>query len=406
MLGSTCNLAASVRLLLPFLLAVLFCNCTGESLNASQVEQNENAVDCIFPPNDHDLFVLFSKPENAGRTGELFVGVVNEQNPMISKESLLRLVEARQHSISDFRTKYTVFEEEFGDGSNFGVSRKTSYEYAGSGNKIYFAYEYPDGDDNRESAGIRSYDGERIISLFTYHDGNLHAGIQEPDTGVLMGFFRVSMPLSLAKLFDTRLCGFSGVEGNLMLFLQSDRLYGIFEKKEMVDGRECIVVADLMSRFYLDPQRDFSVVQSEGYRLELSDTGHIVGRWLGSRSKLFDIRDQGNGVWIPYRAIMESFDSSGNITSRSIVDVSFVEINKGLDDDFFTGFIPDDTPVADATTGLAYLYGERLGFLQEVVKSNRAWFLQYISLTVGCILILLVVIVKYIKYFKRKRAGL
>jgi hypothetical protein len=401
------DLATSSRFSLFVVLAMLFFNYLETGLCVSHLELDERSVERTFPPNDHDLFRLLSKPENAGKTGELFVGIVNGQEPMISKESLLKLVEIKQNSISDFRCRYTVFEEEFDTVLNSVVSRKTSYEYAVSRNKLYLSYEYISGGDGRESSTIRSYDGEQIITLLVYPDGHLHVGIRAPDSDVLMSLFRGSMPLSLARLFDPRLCGLSGIdwwESNLMLFQQSGRLYGIFEKDEMVDGRQCLVVADLMSRFYLDPQRDFSVVQSEGYRLEYSDTGHLVGRRLGARSKLFDLRDHGNGIWIPYRAVSEDFDSSGNVTHRSTIDVSHVEINKGLDDDFFTGFVPDDTPVADTITGLAYLYGERPSIndlLKATAKSKRVFIFQYISVTAGVIMIIIALIMMYLKRRKR-----
>jgi len=411
LLGFTRKSVANFRLLLLWSLTMLSFNYQGLCLDAYQFEQFESTIEHVFPPNDHDLFALLSKPENAGKVGKLFVGIVNAQNPMISEASLLKLAEAKQNSISNFRCRYTVFEEDFGSGSNSGVTKKTVYEFAVSENKLYFAYEYlDDRKDGSESAAKKSYDGERIISLLIYRDGHLHAGIQKPEPDVLMGFFRGSMPLSLARLFDPRLCGLSEggwLESNLMLFLQSGHLYGIFEKKEMIDGHECIIVADLMSRFYLDPKRDFSVVQSEGYRLDVSDAGHVVGRRLASRTRLFDLQDHGNGIWIPYRAVIESFDSSGDLTDRSSIEVSLVEINKGLDDDFFTNFIPDDTLVADVVTGLVYEYGDRPSInalLKNTVKSKRVWFFQIISMTVGILMILTWAILKFLGYRRNKIA--
>ena len=387
-------------------LFVFFNSLVPLFLGAQRFDLNNDELGQDLPSNDHDLYVLLSKPENFGKTAELFFDIVNEQNSMISRENLLKLVEMKQQSISNFRCKYTVFMEMFDESQNPEVNKKISYEFVCSKNKLYIGYEphHLEIDDPPQKI---AYDGEKVLSLLSYPSGHLHAGLGKPDAGSLMGFFQTYMPLTLAMLFDPRLCEFDFCESNLMLFLQGNRLYGIFEKMEIASGQECIVIADLYMRLYLDPQKDFSVIQSDSYRQEFSDDGILVGRWLASRSKLFDLTDHGNGVWIPSKAVIENFDKFGKVTARCSVDVSLVEINKGIDDNFFTGFIPNDTLVADTVEGLVYVYGDRPSInslLKDVAKSKRVFILQYISVTVGILLILIVLIVKYLAYRKRKNA--
>jgi len=394
-----------------FLLFVsfVFLTCTAFSLAyMQQIERGEVGIQGSFPPNDHDFYALLSEPGNRERRAELFFDIVNKQNSAISKDALLKLVEARQKSISSFRCKYTVFIEVFDKTQGYGTDRKVSYEFGWTGDKLYLDNK-PAITSNRTPRVTKAYDGEKVLSLLSYGEGHLHAGLEKADAEALRVFFQPYMPLTLSMLFDTGLCKFDQVRDvNLLFYLQEQkRLFGIFEKKETVAEFECIVVADLSNRIYLVPQKDFSVAQSETYKQEFSN-GVLSGRWLASRSTLFDLVDHGNGVWIPSKAVIEIFDKSGKIALRYSVDVSLVEVNKRIGDDYFTGFIPDGTLVADVADGLVYRYGERASInslIKQTAKSKRVWTFQIISLTLGILLILAWIIIQYRGHLQRKNAG-
>jgi len=364
-------------------------------------DQNELRQD--FPPNDHDLYVLLAKPENFAKTADLFVEVINIQNPLISQENLLKLVEARQKSIDNFRCRYTVYTEMIGENLNSDAN-KITYEFACSKNKLYFAYEPNNIAGTNDPSKKIAYDGEKILSLLCYNNGQLHAGIEKPDAGSLLDFFQSQMPLTLAMLFDTNFLEIDMYFSNLMSFLRKERLYAIYEKMETIDGHDCVVVADLTMRIYLDPKKDFSVVQSDVYRQEFSD-GNLVGRLLLSRSKLFNLTNYGNSIWLPSKIVIENFDEFEKVIVRHIVDVSFIEVNRGIDDKYFTNFIPDDTFVADTMKDMVYIYGDHAsigGLLKDVIKSKRVMIFRYISVCIGLVLILLAVVMKYRVYLINK----
>jgi len=88
--------------------------------------------------------------------------------------------------------------------------------------------------------------------------------------------------------------------------------------------------------------------------------------------------------------------------------VSGVELNKEIDPKTFTDIFPEDVLVADLVRNLSYEWSDRPSIdaiLDKAVKSKRVWTLQYISLTLGILLLLAWFIIQYRAYLKRKAAA-
>ncbi|GHT16039.1 hypothetical protein FACS1894170_13480 [Planctomycetales bacterium] len=267
-----------------------------------------------------------------------------------------------------------------------------------------------------------SYDGEKIINLRTIPALPAQGGFSSADN--LSRFSNPWIPVVLAGLFDSKSCNVPAPLLDIVMYLDGDLGQGTltgpdgkkidtspptFEKIEILDGRECIAVSDTVHSKYFDIGRDFSLVQSDTFDLVTSDLPQgrvLTGRTLSSRMKFFDMKNYGNGIWMPSRIETSYFDNKGGVIRQDKITVTSLNINKGIEDTYFTDFIPDDALMSDAISNMVYKYGDHASIgdlLKETAKSKRVFIYRYISVISGLALIVIVLAMKYRQYRKNKR---
>ncbi|MCL2004953.1 MAG: hypothetical protein FWG73_02205 [Planctomycetaceae bacterium] len=353
-----------------------------------------------YIPTESDYFDIIFMPTNnltSQEQAELFGQILSLQNPRVDKISLLKIIGSKKESINSLKVRYNL---------TFHGRLRSSVVciYAFLGEKRYF-----------ERIGkILDADEEQII--FAY-DGSLLRIVTNPNdimpnvsidlfTAHHDIFFQPTMPLFAAMLFDTT--HFPSVKYvHDVLFFLEDQGTQVFEKTEIIDGKACIIAANFNTRVLLCPEMNYAVMQFEVYNFDYDDQGLPIGRSLLVKRELRDHKYYGNGIWLPTRIVTSEFFDKNN-PSQTVVMVDEMEVNPAIDPNFFADVIPENAFVIDGVRGLTYFQSDSPSIndtLKAVAKSKRTWFLQYLSLTVGCILILLVVVVKYIKYLKQKQTA-
>ncbi|MCL2006051.1 MAG: hypothetical protein FWG73_07775 [Planctomycetaceae bacterium] len=359
-------------------------------------------------PNDKDFFRIigeFGGKLTVDEEDRLFVHMVRTQKPLMSDRDILALYQAKRSSLN---TGQVCYEETV----IFSPEQVTHVLYM-------FAFSET-GDMYLEQTGKQlDRDPERSIITIAddaytrvafAKDGSINASIT-PLTEHHRYFYQPSMPLILANLFDEDRFLLPRTLGRDIIQLLSiqGRAF-VLEDMEYVNGKNCIVLFSMLERFYLVPEYDYAMTRFESYRSvfleEDKNKGILERRRIGREyiyeSDLTDFVDCGNGIWVPTTVKNVRYDN-GTRTSEIRINVKDVQLNEPLPKSFFADVIPENAMVADGIRGLVYRQSDSPS--QEVAKSNRTWFLQYLSLTLGCILILLVVVVKYIKYLKRKQTA-
>jgi hypothetical protein len=354
-------------------------------------------------PNDIDFHILSSYPENTNVRVNMLNEIVRQQHPVINKDELVSLFKAKQNSIRDFRSFYSLTILKSKNQKADAPFEKSIYEFCFSKNKML----YDRKEESDQSHTRLSYDGKKIITLMDLEglgEQHKHASFSPSEQNTMIKFMHPFMPLTLAMLFDTQQCSFPYPNFNFLSFLVQKDLVVVYEKKEIVDKRECIVVASLSQRIYLDVNYDFSIIRIEHYAFKRENGKKI--RYLLSKTSLNNLRDYGNGIWLPNSIQIEHFNPLGNITDKFVVDVSTIEINKNIPDNYFTDFIPDNVIVADSVNNLVYAYKDRPSIeetLKSVIQRKNITIFRWISLISGLALILIVLVIKYRLYIKNKR---
>jgi hypothetical protein len=354
-----------------------------------------------FPPDESVLFLYVAKVTDIEAMKTIVHFVFASQQPIISKTDIASIIRAKQQSIKNFECNFFVTSSEISDKEAADVD---SYEFLFSGNKLLL--DHKPAVVNSENPQTRvSYDGEKIISLYSFGDEQYHAGISPVEDGTLQNFLQLELPILLAMLFDTDKCGYKTTKYNLWNMLEQPSGVMVLGKTEVVHNRKCIVItSNFSSRVYLDIERDYSVVCVE--RFVLNRVDEKIERILSERVSLFDLRDMGNGIWLPEKTLLEYFDKQGDIINKQYVFMTHVAINKTIEDKEFVDFIPDETLVSDLFNNLVYKFCERptiQGTLEKTVSSKRVFIYRYISIISGLALIFIALGLKYLAYLKAKR---
>ncbi|MCL2004858.1 MAG: hypothetical protein FWG73_01725 [Planctomycetaceae bacterium] len=355
-------------------------------------------------------------------TAEEHWGLIQEissqqKNPPVSLESLIRLFTSKRDSIRDFVCKYRLLDQRFDDNGAGASETVIAYEYGFKGSKMLIERNVLS-PSNSEGVRRLSYDGEVFIDLREVASMPMQAGIMPAeDRGI---FVQGNLPILTSGLFDVRSWDVPLPFDDLVFFLEGDFFGGrqppipatIFESIEMVNGNRCVVAATMQAKsVFLSLEHDYSIVQSNRYGTFFKvKHGQRVpaGIYLTMRETMHGLKDYGNGIWLPDEVVREFYAENGNIVRRQTVNVLLYSINNNLEDSYFTNFIPEGVIVSDTVRGMVYEWSDHPSInalIKKTAKSKRTWFLQYLSLTVGCILILLVVVVKYIKYLKQKQTA-
>jgi hypothetical protein len=350
------------------------------------------------PPTVDDYFSMiadadFTNPQQS----ELWWEVCQQQEPLISLEELVAILEAKRDSIASFRCEYTYEDEEQGSAS--------SHVYAFDKKNGIRIEESPASSKTRK---IMTYDGDVVRRAFFREDKEVESSIGPLDS--LSIFFKGTMPLCLSMMFDSSsVANFphSGVE--LAAHIDDNQLR-VFETTEEIDGRTCLVLANRNSKVWLDIDRNFALVKytyrfTEHVTPKGADLQVISGRWLQRRKVASDFEDYGNGIWLPNDFKIVFYDKAGEETGYQHVTVQAIEINPTFEDAYFAGsVIPDGSIIHDGVRGMIYPKGEDVsigGLLEEAVPTKKTSFLRWVSVCAGLVLIGLVILWLVMKVYRR-----
>jgi hypothetical protein len=260
--------------------------------------------------------------------------------------------------------------------------------------------------ENGESNEILTFDGEKTTSVRNIQSPYPSVGISNSISRSM--FFQPFSPVAMAMLLDVEQYGMLNDNFDLLLFLKNTGGW-VYEKTEIVDGVECIILAHLTRQIYLDINRDFSVIQDNFYSTIFeypSDGVRIMDRFLSSQKKLSNLKNFGNAIWLPQQTEYTYFDKSGKIIERRFIELVSAEINKDIPDTLFTDIVPENAIVFDKSRNMIYKQSDHASIdslLKETVKSKRVFIYRYISIISGLVLIFIVLVIKYRLYLKAKR---
>ena len=229
--------------------------------------------------------------------------------------------------------------------------------------------------NNKNQEEVRRYayarDGENLFSSVHLNDHLVKTyGLSEnvlreyrgdiPEKGWLTKPHRYSRtfhdrrnPLALAMLLDARdNTGLDATRTDMVAFLQ-DTLTVVFEKTQTIDGVECVVVSDLTSTLYLDPNRDFALVKMDINSFEFDGDSRgfkVEPRFSRINSEFVDY---GNGIWLPKKSTFtELFE--GTDTIERVVLLDEATVNKQIPGNLFEDIFPDGIIVIDNINNITY----------------------------------------------------
>jgi len=368
-------------------------------------------------PDDDDYYsvcenaeIVLSRREQA----ELFGVILSKQKPTIDTDNLLLIYKAKRASLFDGKISYTEVAT-IPQNSKRGQAGKTSctYTFVFSRNKLYLERYGKRWHDDYEHS-IMSFDGENVTTVALPQGEPVNADITR--TSASSFFYQMHMPLFLTMLFEESRCGYANNTGrDLVESLEMKGATFVFHEEKMANGKRCVIVANSFQRFFLDPECDFSLIRFELFEQIFEENNlspkplentKIIGRRPLFITDHFDLVDKGNGIWIPSR-IECAYYTDGKPDGQATITVLDAQFNTAIPDLFFSDVIPDDAFVADGSRGMTYFQSDRASInalLKSVAKSKRVWTFQIISVTLGTLMIIVWVVLKYLAYLKRKNA--
>jgi hypothetical protein len=350
------------------------------------------------PPNYVDLYRLAFQDGRELTVEEfdaLISFVLSRQNPPVSRDHVVTLIKSKRRAITSFRAEFTRRQVTFNRNLEETIDENYTYAICMLNNWHMIDSTIMNGQKRRE---VNSYNGENFLRLVFTDNGTPNLLVQEK--GQILSFFLLFAPLQQSMLFDTVSFSMPHAWFDSVHFFES-RNPKVFENKEEINGRECILVASPSLLVFLDPGLDFAVTKIEGFETKLrAENSNIVitGMDLTAKRVLSNFRDYGNSLWLPSDIVNEYY-ADGVIARKDFIQIKKIEINPKLGKDYFTNIAPEDAFVIDGTRGIVYEGGRTINdLLKSVAKSKRQWFWQYASMTTGIILIIIWIIIKYMKY--------
>ena len=301
------------------------------------------------PPNDVDLYTLAFQEGGELTSAEFartFEFVVSSQKPSVSITQITSVIASKRRSVTSFKTEFT--ENKLMVSPNSGTTIQTDYLYAFSlANNCFLTdltvFEKP------KKRDVYSYNGENFFRLTFSEDGTPNLIIDTE--GQIANFLLPSAPLQQSMLFDTEAVSMPHAWYDFLHYVSSNKVH-VFEKKEMVNGSECVLVASLSQRMCLDPKLNFAVTKIEWFEPVFREGKEDIvfgGMNLIARRVMKDFRDYGNSLYLPTHIENEYYNANGNVTQRDTIHVKGVEINPKLNKNYFTDIAPEDAFVIDNT---------------------------------------------------------
>ncbi len=307
----------------------------------------------------------------------LWQEITAKQHSSVSKDELCTIIQSKRQSIKSILCTYRI-----------GCD---TYKYAQKSNNVYFEW---NNNLNGQSHGLRSINSKdlRIVHFPTDQDNHkdiVNASISPFSAEYISAGLCSDSPLSQSMLENTNVFGAKHWGMDLCNYIETFPLSCIFEKTEELNGHHCIVLADLYTKIYLDIERDFSLYALFDYQVvdkneENSDMSFT--RCLDSSRILHNLKDYGNGIWLPEWVEKKTFNLDGSVNSESRITYEEIKLNIKLKDSFFEDVIPDGALVADSIRDMVYVWGNHpsIGSLiKETVKSKRQTIFRNLSLILG-----------------------
>lgn len=325
--------------------------------------------------------------------------VREQQTPRISLEQLLRLVKTKRDSIRTVDVRMNVNRVYFtkeGDVLEDRVWKQTDH-FILSGNKAFCETERETLGTEVPSATYRAaYDGVKMRTVHRPDSEQPNTTISAERSSAML----VPSPnaLSVAMLLDSQTSlGMSLPQHDLALFIELCRPT-LYEDTVTIDQTDCMILEDgSRYRVFLDPARNFSVIRVEWYLQDVEDSMVRVTapRSLQKVFELKGLREYGNGIFLP-QEMVSTYYFDGKKKVVATVTTNSLVINSPIEDEVFSGIVPQDALVADYTQGGAvYKQSDSAsigGLLKESVKPKRTSVLRTISIAVGLLLIAIVVL--------------
>jgi hypothetical protein len=356
-----------------------------------------------FSPSDDDFFAIVLKPGydfTFQEIEKLWKIVVDQQKSVISVDQLVALYRSKKSSIKDVCAVFKTTSYQVDPSTNESENFEIVYGYINKGDKYYLNTRMLGGHKEVIPDKTQSYDGEICYSFLDISGSLPVVGIDHLSSMSI--FFQSYSPLASSMLLNSKLFERQDTVHDIIAFLETPGT-AVFERTEVVDLQECIVVANWGTRVSLSPKHDFSVVQVIDYRhhfRESAEQPFLTARSVSERRVLHELKDYGNGVWLPNYVLVDFFFFFFQAIGKAAVRTSLLEVNNGVSDNVFTDFIPQNAFVLDFVRDMSYDWTEYPsieGLLNSVVKSERVWAFQIISVTLGIIMIIIALIVMFLK---------
>ena len=318
--------------------------------------------------------------KSADRTA-LWKEVAAAQHSSISKNELCAITRSKRQSIKSILCTYRI-------GNNV-------YKYALLNNNAYYEW---DEDQNGRSHGLRSVNSKDFRTVVFPSDQDVNASLVNASISPLREEYSAiglcnESPLFQCMLEDTNAFGSKHWGLDICNYVESFPLACVFEKTEILDGHHCIVLADLYTKIYLDIDKDYSLYALLDYQVadnneENPDT--TFSRRLDSSRVLHNLKDYGNGIWLPEWVETKTFNLDGSVNSENRITYEEIRLNSGLKASFFENVIPEGAVVADSVRDMVYIWGDHASIgslIKETVKTKRQTIFRNFSVVLGLCLI-------------------
>lgn len=392
-----------------FLLYLVFSViCVADEANFNRIsnELKEFKEKFGYVPTDVDYFKLICKNDanlTLREQGVLWAELIKLQHPSLRLEEIKKILIGKQNSIKSFKCKFVCLHSNKVNPKDAFIGN-TEFEYAVKYPYFFLKTKYTNSD--KQTSQLYSYDGDEFIDL-TNIDGRVPNARVSKLTDYSIAFCPYS-PFAQSMLYDSINLnsthpGFDFVA----LFTQFPDLI-VFEKKEIYNNHECIVVANLGHRFLLDTNCDFSLVKYENYFHHSENTSEgpkTIKRTLLSCRTLNNLKDYGNGIWIPSEIQNVYKSPNEEEIGSDTIHCSYIEINK-VADTMFKNVVPDNAIVFNSIRNMSYIQRDGASInslLKDVVKSKRVFFYRCLSVSIGLAMIIIAVVVKYLRHRKMKK---
>jgi len=320
---------------------------------------------------------------SATQVREVWAWWAKAQDAPVSADDLADIVRAKRQAVDTARFCYTVKQEAGGAVGSAGEPYYETVSFLMKHGKLKTESRWGENEDALGRLVIQAYDGATVRRFKGPGKGIPPTGIVERKGHYHRhSYFDLENPLGQQMLYDSEAdIGMRFPIHDLAMFVQPPGY--VLERSETVRGRKAILCARGVPPqlvVWLDPDRNFAVLQAQGYKIRRDEEGVPLALLLDVTYEYTGFQDCGNGIWLPTRAVIQSYASDELIPGRSplewrrTVEVEEMHVNGEVDDAEFVDIFPVGTLVHDYKAGVSYHVGtiaEAEGILLETVDGLR-----------------------------------